>query len=205
MNGFHDVLWLLTMAISISSFVWVIHQQRKIARFMRERVEIERQLHEKARTDFLTGLYNRAGLDETLEREAARAQRHDRPLALILIDIDSLKAVNDQYGHQAGDEVIRLVGDVLRRSLRITDIAARYGGDEFVVILPETDMDGACAVMRKIGEVVREQSIYRGLPAVVTVSMGAAEGHDAATLLDAADRAMYRGRQESRSLIGNQP
>ena len=103
-----------------------------------------------SRTDPLTALFNRAQLFLTLEQEVSRTRRSDRGFCVLMIDLDGLKAINDSGGHLRGDEVLRALGAVIRNSIRTVDCAYRYGGDEFVVLLPETEIVGAFVVAEKI-------------------------------------------------------
>lgn len=116
------------------------------------RVELEAELREQAIRDPLTGLYNRRFLDEVLRREIARAERYGHPISLILIDIDNFKELNDRYGHLVGDEALRRVARALRENIRRADYIFRWGGDEFCVILPETNGPGAKEVVRRFQE-----------------------------------------------------
>lgn len=128
------------------------------------RVELEAELREQAIRDPLTGLYNRRFLDEVLRREIARAERYGHPLSLILIDIDNFKELNDRYGHLVGDEALRRVAKALRENIRRVDYIFRWGGDEFCVILPETNGPGASEVVRRFREpfgVLAEEPVIR--------------------------------------------
>jgi diguanylate cyclase (GGDEF)-like protein len=154
--------------------------------------------------DSLTGLYNRSYLFAALEREIARGDRSGRAFCLVMLDLDDLKAVNDRFGHVAGDQVLRGVADVVRNGVRKIDTAARYGGDEFVALLPETDPTGGWVVAEKIRLTVAEQ----GLPGVdpgPTVSVGVvsypADGRSADALLVSADRAMYASKRGGKNKV----
>jgi diguanylate cyclase (GGDEF)-like protein len=163
----------------------------------RLRVENER-LRALAMTDALTGLPNRRYLEERLETEVGLAIRHKRPLALLLVDVDDFKVVNDTWGHHKGDEVLVWVGQFLRSQLRLSDVTCRTGGDEFVTLLPSTDLEGANELARRIRSAL--DALKRHQPHnPVKISIGhAALGPgvtDAGGLLQAADRAMYKSKQ----------
>lgn len=113
------------------------------------RIRLERRLREQAIRDPLTGLYNRRYLEQVMEKETERARRYGHPLAFLMIDIDRFKEINDRFGHRVGDEVLRAVASLLKGDLRKADIAVRYGGDEFLVVLPEIDGE-AEAVARRL-------------------------------------------------------
>src|SRR5438128_169162 len=144
-------------------------------------------------TDPLTGLFNRYHFEATLKREAARCLRHKSRLTLLLLDVDQLKAVNDRWGHPAGDQMLVRVAGAIRDSLRGCDIASRYGGDEFAVILPDTDARAARLVAERICDKVAASdasikvTVSGGLADLSLVATGPAE----ARLIAAADRALY--------------
>ena len=156
-------------------------------------------------TDEWTGLYNARYLHGCLEEEVARAQRYGRSLALIFFDLDGFKGVNDSYGHGAGSALLREMGRRLRRLVRGTDRPVRYGGDEFVVIMPETDRAGALATAERLRIAVMRPVVLGDKEARLTASFGVAaypeDGGDARTLLDAADRAMYEAKARGRNRV----
>ncbi len=156
-------------------------------------------------TDALTGTLNRRGLDRALEDRVAAARESGEPLALILLDLDDFKLINDRYSHSVGDEVLRDVGEVLRSRSRPTDVCARYGGEEFVVALPGCDHDDAYAVAALLGEAIRSQQWDHLDPELqVTVSAGIAmlaEGMDAHGLLAAADRVLYQAKSRGKDQV----
>lgn len=170
------------------------------ARKSRE-VELERAAH----VDSLTGLANRRGFERALDRELAAAQRHARCPGLVMVDLDRFKNVNDRYGHETGDEVLKAVADTLQSTLRASDLAARVGGDEFAVLLPDSDLDTAELVAEKIVGALRRQEVHTADgPVVVSASAGVAlfsqEGiADRSDLLNAADGAMYRAKKRRSS------
>jgi len=155
----------------------------------------------ESRTDALTGIGNRRAIDERLGEEIDRANRYGHPLSLLMIDIDDFKLVNDRLGHAAGDQTLQAVSSTIERSIRTIDIAARYGGDEFVVILPETHLDGAAIVAERIRVATTENES----PLPVTVSVGAAEllvpESSPAPLLDRADTALYRAKRSGKNRV----
>jgi diguanylate cyclase (GGDEF)-like protein len=185
--------------------------------FVRARDEAESELRRNqqllaaaAITDALSGLHNRRGFDECYGREWKRCARSARPLSLVMVDIDFFKPYNDHYGHIAGDEVIRRVGELMLATFdRAADYPARYGGEEFVCILPETDQEGAFLVAERFRLRVEEAGMAHAFSAVapcITVSIGIAstipagdQGSEA--LLDAADGALYAAKEGGRNCI----
>ncbi len=172
-------------------------------RFARDRAA----LAEAAVVDTLTGLMNRRGFDRRLAEEVSRANRYEMPLSLLMLDLDNLKVVNDQHGHAAGDALLRAVGVLLGSELRTADIAARYGGDEFALILPSTTKTDAWAVAEKIRIALAHLCIYteRGLPMKTTGSMGIASVNARVwhpnDLVEAADRALYIAKRSGRNRV----
>lgn len=173
-------------------------------------VALTEQLRTMATTDALTGLVNRRGFDERLDDETARANRNRLPLSLIMIDIDRFKAYNDRYGHQAGDECLKLVAATLRAGVRRpADIVARYGGEEMALILPETDHQGAYEVAETLrvavhGLEIAHTASERGQ---VTISLGVATlgqgtpAGSAAELIRRADGALYIAKEAGRDRV----
>ena len=163
-----------------------------------------------SRTDALTGLYNRGQLFPTLEEEVQRTRRSERGFCLLMVDLDGLKAVNDSYGHHRGDEVLRQLGNVFRHSIRLVDTAYRYGGDEFLVLLPETDFAGAFVVAEKIRAGAEEIGLAAGGGELLTsVSIGLVscpeDGTSAEELMIAADRAMYQAKSLGKNQVSGNP
>lgn len=158
-----------------------------------------------SRTDGLTGLYNRRHLDDELVRRRNDAQRHQEPLCLLLLDIDHFKHVNDTYGHSTGDLVLRAFAARLQAELRAGDIAGRWGGDEFLVILPHTDLTGGLELAERIRGVMASDGIEAGGTDIrVTVSGGCAlgaVGDSADAVLDLADNCLYEVKVAGRNQI----
>lgn len=164
-------------------------------------------LREQAIRDPLTGLFNRRYLEETLPLELKMRQRNNESLTVVMLDLDLFKTYNDKYGHEAGDIVLREIGALLRNSLRGGDIACRYGGEEFTVILPGSTLEHAMPRLDNLRHKISErifQNRERTLPAI-TISMGISEARpgetDAATLLSRADAALYQAKQQGRNRI----
>jgi diguanylate cyclase (GGDEF)-like protein len=164
-------------------------------------------LHQEAQrlsvTDGLTGLGNFRFFQQTIAREVDRAARFGRPLAVLMLDLDHFKQVNDKHGHQVGDEVLVEVAERIRAEVREVDVVARYGGEEFVVVLPETGHDGATQLGERIWQRVRATPITTAAGALpITVSLGAAiypeNGDSAAALIRAADKALYAAKRGGR-------
>jgi len=151
----------------------------------------------EVRTDPLTGLSNRRALDETLDSMLAMLARYRTQFALVMIDIDHFKKVNDELGHLQGDDVLKDVARIIDACARETDLAIRYGGEEFVVILPHTDLGGACVFAERL-----RRSVETSKAASVTVSCGAAaamDGDNARTLVARADSALYSAKASGRN------
>jgi diguanylate cyclase (GGDEF)-like protein len=164
------------------------------------------QLWAEARTDAKTGLFNARHFGRELAAELRRASRFRRPVSVVMADLDLLRAVNNKYGHLAGDAVLRGVADVVRRELRDYDTPARFGGDEFAILLPETGYDAACAIAERIRTAVATSDIpLRSRPATVRVAISVGvstfpdDGATPETVLDAADTALYRAKLNSRN------
>jgi diguanylate cyclase (GGDEF)-like protein len=171
-----------------------------------QNAHLHSEVQQLAVTDPLTGLYNRRGFFELGEREVARAHRYGRPLAAIMMDIDLFKQVNDSYGHSIGDQVLRNVANLSVNNLRKIDILGRYGGDEFAVLLPESDLDAALKVAERIRKSQENFLMPIGHHLVrVTVSLGIANGTRAVgnleSILKRADMAMYSAKQTGRNRV----
>jgi diguanylate cyclase (GGDEF)-like protein len=169
-----------------------------------------RRVASQATTDSLTGLANRWVFDEELALEWRRAERVGDPLGLILADLDNFKSINDTYGHQVGDHVLRTVGEVLSASVRQVDLAARYGGEEFAVIVPEADLRGARALAGRLRTALEETEVVLpdGKAIRVTASFGVAVKDDlprAEELVAKADEALYEAKRNGKNRVAPEP
>jgi diguanylate cyclase (GGDEF)-like protein len=171
-----------------------------------EAARLHRIVSNQALVDGLTGLANRRSCEETLASELARAERFPGPLALIVADLDDFKEVNDRYGHQAGDGVLREFAALLTESVRDIDLACRWGGEEFLLVLPGTDLDGAARVAERIRQALRGRIVLSvdGEPISVTASFGVAAYpvcRSASQLFAAADGALYEAKRTGKNRV----
>ncbi|MDQ3005929.1 MAG: GGDEF domain-containing protein, partial [Chloroflexota bacterium] len=164
--------------------------------------QLHAQVVELSLTDPLTSLYNRRHLDLFLTNEIARAHRYSHKLSVILVDIDYFKDYNDQFGHSAGDEALRQVADCLKNGRRVIDVVARIGGEEFAVILPEADINGALKCAKKLRASVASIS---ELKRPITISLGLVglkgDIYKPEALLHQADQALYEAKKTGRNRI----
>ena len=157
-------------------------------------------------TDELTGLYNTRGFAIVADRLFGQAQRYKRSVSVLMVDSDNLKAVNDSHGHEAGNRLLKQLAERIQAELRYTDVPARYGGDEFVVMLPETPANGAADVAERIREAMAAKPlVYDGSAVRSTVSIGVASFPEDGNTMDAiiarADRALYKAKSEGRNRV----
>jgi len=177
-----------------------------VARDITDRKIFEEKLHKLAITDSLTEIWNRRHFMQLAQRELDRAKRYGGQLAILMMDLDRFKAINDAYGHDVGDEALKKVAEIGRNSLRQVDIFARYGGEEFVAVLPETGPEQAVQVAERLRQEVAETPVTGdGRPVRMTVSIGVTVAGpnpaDLATLLRNADQAMYMAKQNGRNRV----
>ena len=170
-------------------------------------LEMQRKYQRYASTDALTGLHNRGWLDDAFDREIKRSERDELPLALIMIDVDHFKNYNDEYGHLGGDQVLITVANAIRSPLRPNDLVARFGGEEFAVLLPETTVSNAEIIAERLRDHVAQADPgvldKRRLPAV-TISLGISgrqPGYSLDMMIAAADVAMYHAKRNGRNRV----
>jgi len=166
---------------------------------------LNRRLEAAAMTDILTRLPNRRYAMARLDQEVANARRTRSPLCVIMLDIDHFKAVNDVYGHDTGDAVLKETADALRRAIRKSDVPCRLGGEEFLVICPGSDLGGATGVAERVREAVAEHDYGKAFDRQVTVSLGVATFDTVTstvdTLLKDADRRVYVAKAAGRNRV----
>lgn len=171
-----------------------------------ESVFLEQNLKQMTRQDSLTGLYNRRYLDLRLEEELKRFERSGRTFSLMMLDIDNFKLVNDEHGHPFGDQVLKDLGAVCSGIIRGSDIAARFGGEEFTIVLLDTPSDGAEVFAERIRKQIEKMIVQKkdGISLSVTVSIGAAtvsEGDSVALLFEKADKALYASKKRGKNCV----
>jgi len=185
----------------------ILRQREELLEANRELQHANRELEDRSHRDPLTGLFNRRYLVKVFSRELERARRYGHPLSVLMLDVDHFKQVNDRYGHLCGDAVLQGLADVLGKSVRATDVIARYGGEEVVVLLLETALEKAVAIAEKIRLAIAAHHICCEEARIsVTVSIGVAAGPTRETvhctdLLDAADQAMYQAKAGGRNRV----
>ncbi len=167
-------------------------------------IELER-ISDQVSEDQLTGVLNRRGLDDAMQRETARAARRQSPLAVALLDIDNFKKLNDGYGHQAGDAALKHLADVIRETVRPNDVVARYGGEEFLILLPDTGIDTAIEIMVRLQrELTRRFFMHGNERLLITFSDGDAlleSGDTQDQVIARADAAMYRAKRSGKNRV----
>ncbi|ACG56899.1 diguanylate cyclase with PAS/PAC sensor [Hydrogenobaculum sp. Y04AAS1] len=164
--------------------------------------ELSDMLLKQSTEDPLTGIYNRRYLENKLEEYVKLAKRHDRPLSLIMFDIDFFKHINDSFGHDVGDKVLKAIAKVVSENIRNTDIFARYGGEEFVIIAPETTKEDAKILAEKLRSLIRNLHFEEGINVTCSFGVASLEKHDTKeTLLKRADEALYEAKKTGRNKV----
>jgi diguanylate cyclase (GGDEF)-like protein len=198
--------------LSFNAMIWpafaiALYAYREYDRLLRRVLDSQRRLMDLATRDELTGLGNRRYFMQRGEEAVRLAARHARPLSLLMIDLDHFKAVNDRYGHAAGDDVLKFLAVTLSLHSRSTDTCGRIGGEEFAIVLPETDLGEALRSAGRIREAIARTPVptdQSAEPIVITVSIGAATlapGQSLEALLEQADRALYEAKRAGRDRV----
>jgi diguanylate cyclase len=162
-------------------------------------------MSELVREDQLTGSLNRRGLDDVFEREMARADRRGTPLCIAVLDLDDFKRLNDTYGHIAGDGALKHLVKIVKETIRSMDVVARFGGEEFLILLPETSIEAASQTMTRLQrELTRHFFMHDNEKVLITFSAGVAlrrPGEDQTELVKRADKAMYQAKQTGKNRV----
>jgi len=193
--------------VSGKALLRIISNALEKAGLKREMRMAQEKLAEMSVRDELTGLFNRRYFQEALDREISGAQRYGHGLALCMLDLDHFKVVNDTHGHLCGDRVLKTFGQLLEKSIRKYDVACRYGGEEFAVILPDTSLDKAISLCERFRERIKAfEFIFENENLHITTSVGVAAspaGGDISgeQLVELADKALYRAKREGRDRV----
>lgn len=167
--------------------------------------QVLEQLELTAKTDMLTGLYNRRHMVDEVKKEVAKCSRHNKSFSLIMADIDFFKNVNDSYGHNCGDYVLKLVSETLQSSIRKMDTVARWGGEEFLILLPETGGEGAELLAERIRSNIAGQAVhYNSAIFNITITLGVAvlsSNEEVDEVIKRADKALYNGKEKGRNCV----
>lgn len=184
----------------------IIYDVTSVAVNRRQLLEANAQLEQLSRTDRLTGLSNRGYWEEELKRQFARHRRYGSMASLVMFDIDHFKRINDTYGHQAGDKVIQTLAKITAASIRDADLAGRYGGEEFVVLLPDVNAAGARLLAERLRRTVEASEVmHEGQSLRFTISVGVADLSEGCTshehFIHCADHALYQSKHEGRNRV----
>ncbi len=205
-----DVLWRMVSASHeiARNLLYIMSERLRYSNLvLADSFEMQRMYQQFATIDALTGLHNRGWLDEMFGREIQRSTRDGLTACLLMIDVDHFKNINDEYGHLAGDRVLVAVGESIRKPLRPNDLVARFGGEEFSVLLPETSLQNAVTIAERLRERISETDpviIDNKELAKVTVSIGVAEfkpGDSLETMIASADAVMYQAKKAGRNCV----
>lgn len=190
-----------TLLIIFASSVFLGSYVKHIIKSFHDKIE------ELSTTDDFTGLLNQKGFFRKLEEEYYRSTRYDKNFVLLMLDSDDLKRINDNYGHKYGSMVIKMISDVIKDNIRRTDFSCRYGGDEFMLCLVETDKDGGCVIADRLRSTIELNSLFtdKGKDFKITVSVGVSAYPDSGDrlydIIDKADRALYQAKKDGKNKV----
>lgn len=190
------------LLVRVRNHLELVQSRRLIIRYMDEMGRQNALLQELALSDGLTQLANHSHSLERLRQEEANAGRYGNPLTVVMLDIDFFKAVNDTHGHPVGDRILKGVADIIRSNVREGDVAGRYGGEEFILILPNTDLDGGVSIAERIRLRVAESSWEPGdLSVTISGGVSALDSAHETSLIERADKRLYRAKELGRNRI----
>ncbi len=198
--------WEFVLSTAVFSFLALIGPAVIGTQIIRHDQVLRQMVIRLSQEDYLTGVYNRRRITELLENEIRRATRYKTTFSVLLMDIDRFKAVNDRLGHPAGDKALTKVADIIRSSVRSTDLVGRWGGEEFVVVSPETDIDGGFSLAEKIRTRLEATDIDK--VGYITASFGVtafADGDDIENVIARADAGLYAAKQGGRNRVEKVP
>jgi diguanylate cyclase (GGDEF)-like protein len=196
----HSLAWLALAGLSLAGLI-IIAITARLARSRTRLLELTRELERLARIDSLTSVSNRRDLEERLAAAACAANRNGSPMSVLLVDIDRFKCVNDTLGHQRGDEVLIATASAMHASLRANDVIGRWGGEEFLAILPDTDLEGAAVVAERLRQRVRTTVAAGDRPVTVTIGVAGLDERGVSALVARADTALYAGKAAGRDTV----
>lgn len=176
--------------------------ERQLSKYLKEMEAINVKLEQMAVTDILTGVYNRRKFDDDINLIIKKRENDDIPFSLALFDIDHFKAINDLLGHKMGDRVLKRISDLVMENIRATDRVFRWGGDEFIIILPEANLEGASAVAEKIRYIIENEDF--GIEKKLTISLGVGEylpQENADQMIARIDKLMYQAKLQGRNRV----
>lgn len=201
-----DILEYIAIRHDITEFERTKEQLRNINKMMKSKVDelhfMTTSLEEKATKDDLTGLYNRAKFEEIFTEELTKAQRYNDELSVVLLDIDYFKKINDTFGHQAGDVVLKELSTLISTNIKTIDVFARWGGEEFVILLPKTGLDGAVLFADKLRKIVKNFHFSEVEKMTISCGVGEFEEYeDKLTLFEKIDKALYVAKKNGRDRV----
>ncbi len=192
-NGVKDCI--IKDELTDENLVRTVSQVIEAHKFEMMNAQFQKQLEERANRDFLTGTLNRHRFTELYEYELSSARRYKRPLSVAMIDLDDFKHINDAYGHKVGDEALIALSALLKEQLRAADLIGRFGGDEFIVAMPETDFSQAQSTFKRIRQALAEFNQSGQLPCELAISIGISSSDSGyESLVERADEAMYQSK-----------
>ncbi|MGR9087771.1 MAG: transporter substrate-binding domain-containing diguanylate cyclase, partial [Gammaproteobacteria bacterium] len=193
--------WKVLISIAILLFLMAVREYI-VSKYKARLVALNKELEQLSKTDSLTGIANRHLLNHVLHEEIARSQRYHSKFSIIMLDVDHFKSINDHFGHSEGDHILQSIAGCIADSTRVNDTAGRWGGEEFLILCPGTDLNGAVQLAEAMRQTIECHDF--GLPSCVTVSLGVAEHHDNQSLesfIRLVDNALYEAKNEGRNQV----